>query len=57
MIGDIFIRKKFNVLALCEAKFKGRGECEHSVPSGRKSGVEEGWDEKVWCRYSVIAFC
>ena len=39
----MFVRRKFDVLALSETKLKGTGECDFGVVNGRKSGVEEGW--------------
>ena len=42
-IGEMFVRRKFDVLALSETKLKGTGECDFGVVNGRKSGVEEGW--------------
>ena len=41
-IGEMFLRRKLDVLALSETKLKGKGECEFGAVSGRKSGVEEG---------------
>ena len=39
-IGEMFVRRKFDVLALSETKLKGTGECDFGVVNGRKSGVE-----------------
>ena len=41
-IGEMFVRRKLDVMALSEGKLKGEGECEVGVICGRKLGVEEG---------------
>ena len=41
-IDELFVRRKFDVLALNETKLKGMGNCDSGVVNGRKSGVEEG---------------
>ena len=42
-IGEMFVRRKLDVLALSVTKLKGEGESDFGVVSGKKSGVEEGW--------------
>ena len=42
-IGEMFLRRKLDILALSETKLKGKAECDFGVVSGRESGVEEGW--------------
>ena len=41
-IGDMFQRRKMDVLALNETKMKGKGEIVFGVVTGRVSGVERG---------------
>ena len=41
-IGDIFVRRKMDVLALCETKMKGKGEVMFGGMTGRISGPERG---------------
>lgn len=42
LIGDIFVKKKFDVLALSERKLWGKGNGNFSVASGNNSGFEVG---------------
>ena len=41
-IGDLFVRRKMDVLALCETKMKGKGEVQFGGVNGRVSGVQNG---------------
>ena len=41
-IGSMFVRRKMDVLALCETKMKGKGEVLFGEVAGRMSGVENG---------------
>ena len=41
-IGSMFVKRKMDVLALCETKMKGKGEAEFGEVTGRISGVERG---------------
>ena len=41
-IGSVFVKRKMDVLALCETKMRGKGEVEFGEVIGRKSGVENG---------------
>ena len=41
-IGDMFDRRRMDVLALCETKIKGKGEVVFGEVIGRVSGVERG---------------
>ena len=41
-IGDKFLERKMDVLALCETKMKGKGEITFGDVVGRGSGVERG---------------
>ena len=41
-IGSMFVKRKMDVLALCETKMKGCGEAEFGEVVGRISGVERG---------------
>ena len=42
MIGSMFEERKLDVLALCETKMKGKGDCDFGRVSGRISGVVRG---------------
>ena len=42
VIGRMFERRKFDVLALSETKVKGKGECMFGSVTGRVSGVDGG---------------
>lgn len=42
-IGEMFGKRKFDLLAQSETKFKGKGDREVGVVSRRESGVEESW--------------
>ena len=41
-IGSMFVKRKMDVLALCETKMKGKGEAEFGEVNGRISGIERG---------------
>ena len=41
-IGRMFVRRKMDVLALCETKMRGKGEAQFGEMNGRVSGVESG---------------
>ena len=41
-IGSVFVKRKMDVLALCETKMKGKGNSEFGEVIGRISGVEGG---------------
>ena len=42
LIGRMFVKRKLDVLALCETKMKGKGEREFGPVVGRVSGVDGG---------------
>ena len=47
-IGDMFQRRRMDVLALNETKLKGRGEVVFGGVTGRGSGVERGRARELW---------
>ena len=42
-IGNMFRKRKLDVLALSETKLKGKGEVDFGGVGGRGSGVADGW--------------